>query len=298
LIVVILAALARVTPTYAGPSEAQQRFDEGRALVNAGRPADAIPKFLASIAIEPTTSALINLADAYERIGKIASAYHRFREVERLTRETDSLRSEEARKRADALSQRLPKVLLRGGADVERVLIDGAVVDRATWGEPLTYDPGPHALVLERKDGVRVDRVIELAPAMQTDVVLDSVVPSSAPIAATPVPPPHQGRSAARTVGIVIAGVGGASLVTGGVLGVLALGAASDLKAACATYPSCPPERRGELVALDDDAHTFGNLSTITLVAGAALVGLGTVLYLTRTPGGRAAAARPLVFEW
>ena len=71
-----------------------------------------------------------------------------------------------------------------------------------------------------------------------------------------------------------------ALLLTGG----LALGAKSYLDSACATYPLCPASQRAELEDIDDRGRTMATVSTITFIAGAALLTTGVVLWFVSSP--------------
>jgi hypothetical protein len=276
----------------AAPTVAQQRFEEGRALMKENKPREAIPKFLASLAAEPTTAAALNLADAYERIGQTASAYHRFRQVEELAREKDPLRAQEAKKRADALYPRLATItVVQATTANARVTIDGAPLERSTWGTPRPFDLGSHEVVVEG-DGRRVAKTLVVAAesdrlTVDPDQLLASVAPAPpaperprTPPPPLPVEPAPSGGSALRTVGIVTTAVGAAGLVTGGVFGLLAFDAKSDLESRCPRYPTCPPGSEGEVADTEDRARGLGNASTISFAIGGGLVAVGIVLYV------------------
>ena len=280
-IAVLGGLLAMAHPASAAPSEAQVRFEEGRALVKGGHPAEAIPKFIASIATEPTVAALLNLADCYERIGKLASAHARFRQAQELAKDKDPMRSEEARKRAEILEPRLSTITLLPPPQTEgvRVWVDGVEITAAEWGKPKPYDAGSHEVIAQDTHGTRRTATVVLG-AEAARVTTPIELPT---IAATvgPPPPGASGSSTARTAGLVVGGVGVAALITGTVTGILALGATSDLKDSCANYPQCPADRRGELTDLDARARRFGTISTITIIAGAVLLATGAVMVLT-----------------
>jgi hypothetical protein len=75
-------------------------------------------------------------------------------------------------------------------------------------------------------------------------------------------------------------GVGAASLLVGGVSGVLAVGKASTVKEHCDGDYLCDQEG----VDAASSGRLLAPLSTVTLIAGAGLVGVGAYLYFTR-PG-------------
>jgi hypothetical protein len=291
-------------PARAGPHEdSVARFDEGRALVKAGRPADAIPKFLASLTAEPSAVAALNLADCYERVGKLASAQERFRQAESLSAaKGDMLRASEARKRAESLEGRVSRITVLPAPQgvTASAWIDGAPLPADAWGKPRPFDPGPHEVVLQTSDGKRQTRIVSLSEE-GTKVTVPFDIEGAASVVTEkkekaepdPRPPPHtqepsespSSSSPLRTVAIVTGAVGVASLVAGGVTGGLALGAKSDLDAACSTYPRCPSSQKAELEDIDSRGRTMATVSTITFIAGAALLTTGMVLWFVSSPG-------------
>jgi hypothetical protein len=288
-VVALGATLAIARPASAAPGEAQQRFEEGRALLKEGHPAEAIPKFVASIASEPTVAALLNLADCYEKVGKLASAHARFRQAQELARDKDTVRSEEARKRAEILEPRLSTITLLPPPQTAgvRVWVDGVEVRAAEWGKPHPYDAGPHEVIAQDQSGARRRSALTVegeAARLTAPIEIAAAPPVVVGPPPPTTPPRDESPSALRTTGLVVGGLGVAALVTGTVTGIVALGASSDLKDACATYPQCPADRRAELTDLDDKARTFATVSTITIVAGAVLVATGAVLFFVSPP--------------
>lgn len=286
---------------YAGPHEdSVTRFDEGRALVKAGRPSDAIPKFVASLTAEPSAVAALNLADCYERVGKLASAQQRFRQAESLSAAGgDTLRASEARKRAEALDVRVSTITVLPPPQgvTASVWIDGTPLPADAWGKPRAFDPGPHEVVLQTAEGRRRTRIVSLSEEGTKVTVpfdlrsADAGGSTTPPANNEPAPPREakpadapQSSSSLRTVAIVTGGVGIASLIAGGITGGLALGAKSDLEAVCATYPRCAPSQQSELEDIDSRGRTMATVSTITFIAGAALLTTGVVLWFLSSP--------------
>jgi hypothetical protein len=285
----------------AAPSAAQERFEEGRALMKDGRPREAIPKFLASLAAEPTASAALNLADAYERTGQTASAYHRFRQVEELARDKDPLRAAEAKKRADALLPRLATITVKEGTKTAdaRVTIDGAPLERATWGTPRPYDLGSHEVLVEGR-GRRINKTMTIAResdrlVVDPDELLREAAPTAGADTAEPIriaePKDTSSTSPLRSVGIVTAGVGLAGIAAGSVFGILAFDAKSDLEARCPQYPSCPLGSEADVRSADDRAHSLGDASTVSFIIGGGLLAAGIALYLVAPKSAAATAS-------
>jgi hypothetical protein len=287
----VAALLLATSVVCAAPGVAQQRFEEGRALMKDNKPREAIPKFLASLAAEPTAAAALNLADAYERIGQTASAYHRFRQVEELTREKDPLRAQEAKKRADALYPRLATITVKPAQSPDaRVTIDGAPLERTSWGTPRPFDIGSHEVIVEG-GGRRIAKTLTIVAendrlAVDPDELLrEAAPPISDPKTLAPPPPPQHrpeesSSSPLRVVGVATAAVGIAGLVTGGVFGLLAFDAKSDLESRCPQYPVCPRGSENEVNDAEDRAKSLGGASTISFAIGGALVAAGVVLFL------------------
>ena len=118
---------------------------------------------------------------------------------------------------------------------------------------------------------------------------LSHVTPSAAPPPADSAPPPLQTAPNApdRTLSYVAFSVGGAALITGGIFGGLALSQKSDLETACPDR-KCGPEQHGD----NDSYGTKKLISGVGLIAGAALVGAGAVLWFTAPPSSGEQHAR------
>lgn len=83
-------------------------------------------------------------------------------------------------------------------------------------------------------------------------------------------------------VGLVLAGVGGAAAIAGGVVGGLALGQDADARGRC-TLAACEPEAYDSLVA----AHTLANVADGLLWGGLAVMATGVVLtFVLGSEGG------------
>jgi hypothetical protein len=117
--------------------------------------------------------------------------------------------------------------------------------------------------------------------------------PTSSEADASAAPP---GKTA-RTVGLVLGGVGFAGLVTGTVFAVKAGTAHREADDACGDPEGCPISVRDSVVANDQAASRYTNIAfTSFLVGGSALVA-GAVVYLLApsASSGKPVAVTPLL---
>lgn len=142
--------LTLATPTLAATpqEEAQQLFDEGRALMKEGKYADACPKFEKSLSLDPALGTELNLADCYEKLGKTASAWSTFTSCADHAKANGAADREKfARDRAKSIEPKLMKLSIEAskqpGLVVKR---DDIVVGEGLWGVAVPVDPGKHTV--------------------------------------------------------------------------------------------------------------------------------------------------------
>lgn len=292
-----------------GNAAAEALFQEGRALLEAGKFAEGCPKLAASQRLDPATGTLLALALCYEGEGKLASAWAAFTTLEGRSRtEVREDREKIARERAAALRPRLSTLAIDVPAEVATfpglvVKVDGQVMAPGSFGVAVPVDGGEHrvevsaprkagwqsvVVVKQESDAVRA-KVPPLA-----DVADDT--PGSTPAAAAAPSPEHDAPvtepgSGMRLAGLITAGVG---VVTLGVGSYLALDAKSDYEAAaehCANG-TCPPNPYQET----EDARSQGTFATVLFAVGGAAIGTGAALWLLAPSAepDRAADGAPL----
>jgi hypothetical protein len=135
----------------ADPITAQALFDEAKQLMADGRYTAACPKFAESQQADPGLGTQFHLADCWQHVGRLASAWALFRDVESQAHARGELgRERVARDRAAALEPFLPKLQIAPGdaQTVSGLTIrrDGADIGREQWGVAVPIDPGPHAV--------------------------------------------------------------------------------------------------------------------------------------------------------
>jgi hypothetical protein len=283
---------------------AEALFQSGRALVEQGDHAAACERFEGSLELEPALGTRLHLADCYERIGKVASAWATFEEAASIASVSGQPERETiARTRAEALAARLSKIEVRVPQDARvaglEIRVAGVVIPEAAWGTEWPLDPGKHAIVASAPgyEGWRTD-VSVLGGAKRVVVGIPRLEPTIA--ARPPNPPAPAARRVAilppaapsgdagdesesgdtqQTLGIVTLAVGVAGLAAGGVLGVQAIRTNDESLDACRPDDAsrCTPEG----VELREQAQDYALGSTIALGAGGAVALTGFLLILT-----------------
>jgi hypothetical protein len=269
---------------------AEALFEAGRAALERGDYETACAKLRESQRLDPAAGTLMNLAACEERRGRLASAWESFRAALGLLRADDERRSIVSERLA-ALEARLPRlelVLAPGAPAATRVSRDGSELGRAALGLPLPLDPGRHEVVAVA-DGFEPRTYVVDAVEGKTLVVAvepgtvrapPPLLAAPAEPSAVPAPSPRPATDSGRTWGLALGGAGAVLLMTSGVTGVSALSRKAEIERHCTKSGgryACDPER----VEAARTGKALAVVSTITLPAGLALLGLGTALYLT-----------------
>jgi tetratricopeptide (TPR) repeat protein len=256
--VVLLALLCSARPSRADEAAdkaaAEALYQLGRRLTAEGKYTEACPKFAASHELDPGVGTLLLLGDCQEQIGKVASAWATFQEAAALARtRNDTERAGVAELRAAALGPRLSYVTFKvaqanamNGFELRR---GGIIVPKASWDVKLPMDPGVYDLAasapgyetwrwtldvpaeLDAPLVVAIPALHEAAPRP----LLPAIVPlQQSPAAVEPAAPAQPARgSGQRTLGVVTASAGAATLIAAGVLTWLAAARNEDSKEHC-----------------------------------------------------------------
>lgn len=301
---IALAGLALVLARTASADDTQSAdalFNEARKLMQNEDYARACPMLAQSQRLDPGIGTQFNLADCYEHVGKTASAWALFLEVESETKANgETARASAAHSRAEALAPKLSHVVIAVPTTHARGLVvkkDGAVVGAMQWGIALPIDPGPHTIRVSapgRKpwestlvvlpDGLTVALPIPDLPSNDGSAV-EEPAPSDAAgdgepsdVEPRPASAKHEGGLGGQALaGIALGGVGALGIVVGTIAGAVSLAKHNASENGCQNNVCSAPagaERTGAIHA--------GNWSTaafsVGLVAGAA----GVVLWVTK----------------
>jgi hypothetical protein len=290
-VVVVFAhpAVARAQTASDQPT-AEALFAEGRRLLAERRYAEACPKFVESQRLDPATGTLLNLGDCYEKSGRTASAWARFREAaEAARRAGDATREKIAARRASALAERLSKltitVLPANITPGFEVLRDGVPMGRAVWGTAAPVDPGSHRIAATAPGKKPWSTTVTVDAAHSSITVAVPALmdaPAEAPSSVTRAAPSPSAKEqsasrghAQRVAAVVLASTGVAAVGVGGLFGVLASSKKDESEIYCHKN-LC--NQRG--VDLRDQALTSATVATVAFVGGAAVLATGAVLWI------------------
>lgn len=270
-------------PALASPAD--DAFKNGRELFKAGKFAEACTSFAESQRLDPSFGTNFNIAQCSEKIGKLATAIAIYRDL--AANDTNATRKAAAADLVAALAPRVPSIEVTidpRPAGLE-ILLDGAPCPACIEG-PFPVDVGAHTIIARAptfRDATATAAAIE-SKASVVVLRLESAEaappPPERPVIEPPVP--STTRSSRKRIGTFTMIGGGALLVSGAVVGVLARGRWADAKAVCGGSTNCPtPVDTARASALGDQARSRANLATGLFIAGGVVTALGLVLYVT-----------------
>ena len=292
-------------------ASAQSLFEAARKLMTERNYAEACPKFAASQKLDPAIGTLLNLANCYEKQGKVASAWATFREaVDVAKAASDARREEEALYRSALLLPKLSKLTITappGSPEGLAIRVNDVDMAPAMLGTPMPLDPGTITVHARAKGKKEWRTTVNLGPdAAMLQVAIppweEAPVDAAAPVASagssSPVLPasfdgdqsPAKRGSTQRTVGLVVGGVGVVALATGGILALSARSKWNDVKGRC---PDNQCETQAD-VTQASDARSGANVATIVMGAGAACIVGGAALWLLAPSKSPNRVSRPV----
>jgi hypothetical protein len=286
-------AAAQAQPAGATPSSneaaAEALFGEARTLIESGRIEEGCGKLEASQKLDPGTGTLIHLADCYEKLGRTATSWARFREAaSRAARDGRTDWESVAKTRAAELEPKLAKLRIDApqGVVVKR---DGDEIPAAALGTALPIDPGEHVLVASAP-GKRswTGRVTSVASSLAEVKV--PPLEDDPDAAAREAEHATSSGSSLRTVGYVMGAVGIVGVTVGVITGLSAISLNNRSKQICPSNGVCADESAR---ADNDSARSSATISTIGFVAGGLLLAGGLALVIA-APSSRAPASAAL----
>jgi hypothetical protein len=284
-------------PSAAASMSAESLFVEGRRLVLLGRYPEGCAKLEQSQALDPAPGTQLNLADCYEKSGRLATAWVAFREA--AVAADHAGRSEwanQARGRAQTLETSVPRLTIvvddvPPGLEVRR---DGIQLESSILGSAVPLDPNVYDIkaTAPRRQAwstrVAVDagvRVVLHVPRLAEEVPIGGSSDSQAAASAPPVAVRERltGTVQANTAGprTVALGVAAAAIVWAGVgtyLGVSAINSNKEAGSLCALPSQCEDARA---IVLTENARGAAEASTVSFVAAGTLFATAAVIFFT-----------------
>lgn len=277
-ILLFAASSALAAPSAKDKAEAKTLVNEAKRAVKDKRWADAVTALKKADGLDPSAALELELAEAQIGAGKLVEAGKTLSAIEAGsdTSAAGKKAREAAKKKLAELKDRTPKlqVVVKGPAAGAKVTLDGSAIDAP--GE-VPVDPGHHTVAASADGFKPKEKAISLAEGerMSVDLALEASPPPEAK--------KDVEKKGSRLPGIVVASVGGAALVTGGIFGGLALSATSKAKSQCSGN-DCPLTAKSDI----DRSKLFGNVSTGLIISGGAVAAAGVVLAIMAPFGKKA----------
>lgn len=270
---------------------AQEFFVEAMRLMQAKKYADACEKFARSQELDPGMGTQFRLAECYEKLGRLATAYEQYVAVADAAQELGKKDRETlARKRADALEPRVarltivisPALLEVPGLEVVR---DGTVVSKELWGKPAYIDPGDHVVTIKATRRLPLESKLWAEGAARLVVNITSLEK----------PPPVAAPPRSKTPAIIMAAGGGLGVLLGVTFVGIRAAKISEAEALRDTIKGagghCRADRPAEFAAQCESLSTatstgdsLGTASIISFALGAGALGAAGVYLLWPEP--------------
>lgn len=278
-------------------AQARQLGQQAQTAFDAGNFAESEKLWAAAAKLYPQAPTLtLGLARTQAKLNKFVGAQESYNKIIREWSTAanpppafkDAL--EAAKAEVGAVSARVASVVISvAGPTNPQVTIDGDSVPAAALGLKRPVDPGPHTVKASAEGYTPAEATFTVAEAGNAEAKLTLEKAPGAVAGAGPAPslggtePPPPGAdtggksgSGQRTAALVAFGVGGVGLVVGAITGLVAMGKASDLDAACPNG-LCPSDKQSDV----DGYKTMGTLSTVGFIVAGVGGAAGAVLWFT-----------------
>ena len=318
------SAHAAAQATASDKASAEALFDAALKAMKEGRFAEACPKLENSQRIDPGVGTLLYLAECYEKVGRTASAWATFREAASEAEASGQIkRAKAARERIAKLEPQLAYLTIEVAESTRtlpglKVRRDGADTGLGIIGQAVPQDPGTVKVDVSAPDHESFSVTIRVQPGAHQTVLIPSLAaaesgppgaavapvvteqqpPAQKPAQQQPQPPPppppeepsHPGTTQ-RIVGVAVGGVGLVGIGLGTYFGLNAIN--KDKKA----DEKCSPTICQEPADFDnaDTAKKSATASTVSFIAGGALVAGGVLLYVLAPSKPSSVSLAPVV---
>lgn len=306
-----LLGVASAHAQGANVAAAEALFRDGKERMAAKDFARACPKLADSFRLDPATGTLLALALCHEREGKLASAWAEYAEAAaRSKRESRADREKAAQDKVAGLEPKLSQLTIALAPGIAETGIEvtrnGAAVGTGTLGSAVPVDGGSYAIeaTAPRKKPWRGkvnvatsgDKQTLTIPRLEEDPIaaidpkarkLPAIRPGdtsgvpAAPVVAPAAPaakeaPPAESSHHFGWVETTFVAAGVVGLGIGTVFMLQAIGKNEQSESGCDANNLCTPQATQDRL----DARQYGQIATVSYIAGGALVATGVAIYL------------------
>jgi hypothetical protein len=280
-------------------AELKARFKEALALENEGKWDEALGLFITIAEKRRSPQVVFHIALCQEETGRLKSALDTFEEALSLAKADPKAATEVLENtppRIEALKGRVPRIVLVPGGEPRTVIIDGKQLAPVTEEIEIAVDPGRHRISAREDDGGETSiRSVDMreGQTIRVEVAKKGAGGAKGAGGTEPSPPPPvdaaQVEPGNLLPGIVVGGVGVASLIASGVFIGLRQAAISEVRDGCSNGDSgCDPA----LQDVADRGQSYEYAAIGLGAAGLAAVGVGVALVFT-IGQDRTVAAQP-----
>lgn len=296
-------------------SEARAAFQRGIELEQAKNWAGALKQFRQVGQVKMTPQVRYHIALCEENLGKLVAALGGY-ELALADAETvgDGVSfKQEVEASVNDLRARIPKVVIQRGAGAEAAAIelDGVALGESSVGVEVPLDPGPHSLRATAPGHVKYSETLEVAEEETRTVTINlKPLPTEVPADIGGGTPDDSGvqDGNGKKYGVypyVLMGVGGAALITSGVLFVVRGQNLSELKDECQRVDDSnydcsmvPASERSNLRSKADRVETLDYVAPIMLGLGVVAAGAGGTLFYLDLRNARKQATEAKRIGW
>ncbi len=306
--VVICADAGRARAQTSGDHDvAVAEFKEARRYIESGDCARALGHLERSIAREPSVGGRMSIAECLDASDP-TKAWRSLADAALLAYTNHDDRLSQAEARMIALERRVgtfhlglsPADLSRPGLDVR---VDSRPIDRFHLRRGIVaVESGEHLVEASAADRGTFTAKVR-APVPGASMLVPIELPERAPLSsvAPVVPvvvgparpdPSDEARVTRRTIGFTLGAVGIVGLGVGAAFGIVALGRAADLDAACGGDRARCTRPPSSVSTLRDSGTTAATASTISFIAGGVALATGAALVFLSPSASASAPAK------
>jgi hypothetical protein len=296
----LIAPAVLAEPTASDRATARTLAQEGQHALENRNYVMAIDKFTRADSLVHAPTLLLGLARAQVGSGKLVEAQENYNRIIREGVAPNSPKSwskavDDANKEVGAISARIPWVTISVlGPSSPEVVIDSTPVPHASLGVKRAINPGTHKVKVSAEGYLPQEKTITLTEGQSLTVNIEleqapeAPAPAEKKIAATAADtnlaePTGEWH---RTLAYVAFGVGGASLIVGGVAGGLAIAKHSELEKECAAG-TCALSQQPNV----DSYRRLGTIADVGFIVGGVGLATGIVLLVTKPKSTPTSAA-------